>query len=223
MATAYRDLTFERPGHSTVRIETDSGTVLYIDPWSEVLEGTPHDADLVLVSHADYDHYDPEGIRAVSHDSTVIGAYERIDTSDLDYEVVPLPYDGERHVSNIHVRTVPAYNLPTGPHVRSNGEPYHPEGTGVGFVVTIGDVVVYYCSDTDDLEELHELRADVVIPPIGGRPTMDRREAAGLIKSIDPDLVLPVHYNSDLVDDIDTDVEAFKREVEAKDIRVSIF
>lgn len=223
MAVRHKNLTFDRPGHATVRIRTDDGTVIYIDPWSEVIEGTPHNADIVFVSHDDYDHYDPEGIKAVSRDETVIGAYEKIDTVDLDHEVIPLPYNAERHVAGIHVQTVPAYNLPTGGHVRPNGEPYHPEGTAVGFLITIDDTIVYFCSDTDALEELHELRADVVIPPIGGRPTMDRKEAAELIKNISPDLVLPVHYNSDLVDDIETDAEAFKEEIEAEDIQVVLF
>lgn len=223
MSVEYGELTFERPGHSTVRIETDSGTVMYIDPWSEVIEGSPNDADFVLISHDDYDHYDPEAVDRVAHGSTVVVAYEEIDTSELDTEVVPLSRDGVRRVDSIHVRAVPAHNLPTGKHVRPSGEPYHPQGTAIGFLLTVEGTAIYFCSDTDALDELREVEADVVIPPIGGRPTMDRHEAADLVESIGPDLVLPVHYNSDLVGDIDTDAEAFRDELESKGIRVVLF
>ena len=54
----------------SVRIETDDGQVLYIDPWSQVLDAEPHDADVVFVTHDDMDHYDPDAIDAVADAET---------------------------------------------------------------------------------------------------------------------------------------------------------
>lgn len=223
MIASYEGLEFTRPGHATVRIETDDGRVVYIDPWSKAIDDTPHDADLVFVTHEHFDHYDPDAIAAVSVDETTVVTFDEINTSELSQEVVSLESDQELEIGDVLVRSVPAYNNPEGQHVKPNGEPYHPEGTVIGLLVRIDGYTVYYASDTDALPELSAIEADVVIPPIGGRPTMDRHEAARLVEDINPSLVLPVHYNSELIKDIDADVDAFKEEVEEMGIQVTVF
>jgi L-ascorbate metabolism protein UlaG (beta-lactamase superfamily) len=50
---------------------------------------------------------------------------------------------------------------------------------------------------------------------------MDREEAASFARSVDPDLVLPVHY--DTFEAIETDADAFAEELEADGIRVELF
>lgn len=223
MSVPYGGLVFDRLGHATVRVETEDGTIIYIDPWSEVLDDPASDADIVFSTHDDFDHFDPDAIEAISvHDTTIV-VYTKIDTGDLARPVVRLGAEESRQIDEIDVRSVPAYNQPDGDHVRSNGEPYHPESTVIGLVLTIGGTRVYYCSDTDALEELAEIEADVVIPPIGGRPTMDRHEAAELVRRIQPALVLPVHYDSEVIDGIEADAAAFAADVESDGIRVELF
>jgi L-ascorbate metabolism protein UlaG (beta-lactamase superfamily) len=117
MNVEYKGITFERPGHATVRIEGQDGTIIYIDPWMEVIDGTPGDADFVFATHDDRDHYDPKAIRAVSAGNTVVAAYEEVDTDDLAQDVKPLPYDGEISVDGIEGKTVPAYDRLDGEHV----------------------------------------------------------------------------------------------------------
>ncbi|MEY7849581.1 MBL fold metallo-hydrolase [Natrarchaeobius sp. A-rgal3] len=221
MSVEYAGLRFERPGHATVRIETEDGTVVYVDPWSELLEGEPSDADVVFVTHDDFDHYDPDGIEAVASTGATIAVYEAVDTSDLDRDVVDLPYDGERTVDGIDVRTVPAFNEPTGTHVDDDGDPFHDEREVIGLVLALEGVEVYYPSDTDFLDHHESISADVFVPPIGGHYTMDRNEAAAFSRSVGPDLVLPVHY--DTFEAIETDVEAFTDDLEADGISVEAF
>lgn len=233
MEVNFETLTFERPGHATVVITTDDGQVVYIDPWSPVLGGTPKAADVILVSHDDYDHYDPDAIRSIATQDTTVAAYDRIDTDELDLDVTPIPADSEVEVNDrIHVRALPAYNDPNGEHVRENGDPFHAEGEVIGLLLTIDDVDVYFASDTDFLDELADVNADVFIPPIGGSFTMNRQEAAEFAESVDPELVLPVHYNtrkdfpdvSDTFERIETDAEAFKSDVESRtDATVQLF
>jgi len=218
---AYNGLTFERLGHASVRIETGDGTVIYIDPWSQVLETEPHDADTVFVTHDDQDHYDAAAITAVATTDTTVGAYEAIDTADLDYEVTPLADDVSHTVDGIEVRTVPAYNQPDGDHVDEDGQPFHADDEVIGLLLTIDGTTVYFPSDTDFLDDHKELTADVVMPPIGGHFTMDRHTAARFVQRLDPALVLPVHY--DTFDAIETDAEAFKEEVEASGSEVVLF
>lgn len=217
----YNGLTFERLGHASVRIETVDGTALYIDPWSEVLDAEPHDADTVFVTHDDRDHYDTAAITAVGTTDTTVGAYEAIDTSDLDHEVTPLAAEETHTVNGIEVRAVPAYNRADGDHVDEDGEPFHADGEVIGLLLTIDGTTIYFPSDTDFLDEHEELTAEVFLPPIGGHFTMDRHEAARFAQHIDPALVLPVHY--DTFDAIETDARAFKQDVEASGPEVVLF
>jgi len=221
MQVDYDGLTFERLGHASVRIETADGTVIYVDPWSEVLEGEPSDGDIVFITHDDFDHYDPEAIAAVAGPDVTVAAYEAIDTSELASDVIDLPYEGETTVDGIDVRTVPAYNDPDGAHVDEDGEPYHADGEVIGLVLTLEETTVLVPSDTDFLPHHESLSVDVLVPPIGGHFTMNRAEAANFARSVDADLVLPEHY--DTFEPIETDAEAFAADLEADGIRVELF
>jgi len=221
MSVTYEGLEFERPGHASVRIETGDGTVIYVDPWGEVLAGEPEDGDVVLVTHDDMDHYDAAAIEAVAGPDATVAAYEAIDTGDLAFDVVDLPREGEATVAGIDVRTLPAYNDPEGDHVDEDGEPFHAEGEVIGLVLTLEGATVFFPSDTDFLPHHESITADVFVPPIGGHFTMDRHEAADFARSVDPELVLPEHY--DTFEPIETDAEAFADDLEADGIRVELF
>lgn len=221
MSVQYDGMNFDRLGHASVRIETNDGTVIYIDPWSDLLDSELNDGDIIIVTHDDFDHYDPEGITAVQGTSTTIAAYEAVDTSDLDTDVIELPYEGTTTVAGIEVESVPAYNDPDGPHVRDNGDPFHADGEVIGVILSIDGTTVYFTSDTDFLPIHEEIKADVFIPPIGGHYTMDRKEAAEFARSVGASLVLPVHY--DTFEAIETDENAFIADLEADGIRAELF
>ncbi len=221
MPVIHDTLQFERLGHTTVRIESENGTVYYIDPWSESLDSEPRDGDIILVSHDDPDHFDPEGIAAVASPSTTVAAFEKIDTSDLSAATVPLPHEGETTIGDITVTSIPAYNDPDGPHTDEDGNPFHAEGDGIGLLLTIDDCDLFFAGDTDFLPHHENVRTDVFIPPIGGHYTMDRHEAAEFARTLMPALVLPVHY--DTFEAIETDADAFKEELEADGITVELF
>ncbi len=220
MPIEYDGLRFERPGHASVRIGGDD-RVIYVDPWSEVIENEPGDADVVLLTHDDFDHYDPEGVSAVAGPDVTVAAFDGIDVEGLPENVVELPHEGETVVAGIDVVTVPAYNDPDGDHVDDAGEPFHAEGEGVGLLLTIDGTTVFLPSDTDFLPHHGSIAADVFVPPIGGHYTMDRHEAAEFARSVDPGLVLPTHY--DTFEPIETDVGAFVDELESDGIRVEQF
>lgn len=221
MNVQHGKLSFDRLGHASVRIETDDGLVVYIDPWSDVLEDEPHDGDVVFLTHDDFDHYDPAGIEAVATDDADIVVYEAVDTTDLDRDVTPLATDGSLTVRGINVEAVPAHNRADGEHVNEDGEPFHAEGEVTGLVLTIDGTTVYFTSDTDFLSSHNHIQADVFIPPIGGHYTMDRHEAAEFAASVAPALVLPVHY--DTFEPIETDAEAFVDDLRSEGITAELF
>ncbi|MDW7732077.1 MAG: metal-dependent hydrolase [Methanolobus sp.] len=73
-------------------------------------------------------------------------------------------------------------------------------GKAAGFIIRAGDVSVYHAGDTGlfrDMELICELyHPDVAIVPIGGRYTMDARDAALAVGMLRPKIAIPMHYNT---------------------------
>lgn len=214
-------LTLDWLGYATVRIEGETGVVIYTDPGRfGVLEGQrPEDGDLVLVTHGE--HYDPDGIDRVASDETFVLVHESVDATDLERSVEQpsrLPYEVERVredesfvLGPLDLYTIPAHN--------TDGTP-HPSGAGCGYAVTIDGLQVCWLGDTDVLPVHEELRPDVLVVPIGGTCTMDRHEAADLAERLRPTVVLPVHY--DTVPAIDANAEAFAIDVARRGVPVTL-
>ena len=232
MTVRFGAVTVDWFGLATVRLEGRTGAVIYVDPGPEeygVLDDRePNDGDLILVSH-DH-HYDPESIRRVAREDAVVVVHESIDAEAIDRvdeQPEALPYDVERVRADesfvlgpLDLFTTPAYNDPAGPHTDENGDPYHSEGAGCGFGVTVDGVTAFWPGDTDALPFHEELDVDLLLPPIGGTFTMDRRDAAALASAMRPDLVLPVHY--DAFEAIETDADAFVVDVANRGVPVAL-
>ena len=62
------------------------------------------------------------------------------------------------------------------------------------------------------------MRTDVAFLPIGGTYTMDPGEAAGLARSISPQIAVPMHYG--FVVGSPKDAETFRREAEPVTVEV---
>ncbi|APX96354.1 MBL fold metallo-hydrolase [Natronorubrum daqingense] len=230
MTVRFGAVTVDWYGLATIRLEGRTGTVIYIDPGPEAygtLEGhEPNDGDLVLVSH-DH-HYDSDSIRRVAHENAIVVVHESIDATELDRPVEQpeeLPYEVERVRADesfilgpLDLFTTPAYNAPDGPHVDERGDPYHPEGRGCGFAVTVDGVTAFWPGDTDALESHETMDVDLFMPPVGGTFTMDRHDAAALAETLEPDLVLPVHY--DTFEAIEVDADAFVVDVANRGVPV---
>lgn len=88
-------------------------------------------------------------------------------------------------------------------------------GSSAGIMVSDG-VTVYHAGDTalfGDMRLIHELyKPKVAMLPIGGRFTMDIEQALLAVKMIQPQFVLPMHYNT--FDVIHANVGKFQRMVE---------
>ena len=241
------DLAVEWLGYATARIEGPGGTVVYTDPgrygcltgqWSAdseaAVEAHPPardyragDGDLIVVTH-DH-HYDSDGIRRVAADDATVVVYDAVYPEGIDRDVEPLsalPYDVVRVddetdalLADVVVRTVAAYNLPDGPNLTADGEPIHPEGFGCGYLLTLGGTTVFWPGDSDVLPGHEALDVDVFLPPIGNF-TMDRHDAAALAGALDPELVVPIHYNT--FGALEADSGAFAVDVAKRGIPVAL-
>lgn len=217
-------------GYSTVRLEGETGVVVYMDPgrYGVLDDYEAQDGDLVLITHGD--HYDPDGIRRVAHEDAIVVVHEAVDAEAIDRvdeQPADLPYEVERVRADetfvlgpLDLFTIPAYNEPDGPYTSDDGTPFHPEGDGCGFGVTIDGVCAFWPGDSDVLPVHEDLDIDVLIPPIGGSFTMDRHDVADWAETIRPDLVLPIHYNT--FEALETDEEAFVVDVARRSVPVAL-
>jgi L-ascorbate metabolism protein UlaG (beta-lactamase superfamily) len=243
MTVRHCDITADWLGYATLRFESPN-VVVYTDPgrygiltgeWEPDTEDIGHppsrdyreqDGDVVCVTHIH--HYDPDGIERVASDDATIVAYEGIDTQapgrdlpaldDLGYEVRRVGMKDSLTVGDVTVWSVPAYNVPDGPNTRPDGTPYHPEGFGCGYVLNVDGTRILYPGDTDVLPGHRSIDCSLFCPPIGQRFTMNRHEAAALAETIDPNLVLPVHYNTFSTQEIDS--RAFAADVASAGVPV---
>jgi len=243
MTIRHDDITAEWLGYATLRLASDD-TVVYLDPGRYgVLTGewapdspaighppardyAPRDGDIVCVTHVH--HYDPDGIRRVASEDATVVAFEGINVhatdrdldrlADLDYEVRTVSMEDECLVDGVPIWTMPAYNREDGPNVDGNGDPIHPKGIGCGFLLSLADTRVFWPGDSDVLAGHAELDVSLFAPSIASSFTMDRHDAADLAEALDPDLVLPIHYNT--FEALEADSGAFAEDVAKRGVPV---
>jgi len=177
--------------------------VVYVDLYKdgEDLEK----ADLILVTHSHADHCNPAKINAVRKDDTVVIAPHDC-VSKIGGQVMKLKPGEEAKIGDITVKAVQAYNVKR---FRSPGNPYHPKGFGVGYLIVIEGKTIYHAGDTDLIPEMKRLgHVDVALLPSGDTYTMDGPEAAEAAVIIKPHVAVPMHR-------WDTDPKDFREKVEA--------
>ncbi len=181
-------------GHASVRIKSEK--TIYVDPWK--IKGSEK-ADLILITHSHYDHLSPEDVKRLQSKDTVILATADC-LSQLSGDVRAVKPGDRLTVQGIDVEVVPSYNIK---------KAFHPRGNNwVGYIVVVEGTRVYYPGDTDFIPEMKNIRADVVILPVGGTYTMDAREAAEAVNTMKPKMAIPIHYG-DIVGSL-KDAEKFK-------------
>ena len=186
-------------GHASFEIKVN-GKIIYIDPYFG--EYTDK-ADIILISHGHYDHSSAEKVKDARVDSTIILTTKEV-TPHLDGTIMNA--GDKKEIGNIKIEAVPAYNI---------GKDFHPKGTGLGFIIEADNKKVYFAGDTDLIPEMKEIKADVVLLPVGGTYTMNAKEAAEAVLTIRPNIAIPMHFGSGIVGTID-DAELFKEKVEEK-------
>jgi L-ascorbate metabolism protein UlaG (beta-lactamase superfamily) len=189
-------------GHASFQIKTED-KVVYLDLYrsKKLRERVPDDlesASVVLVTHAHNDHCFPEAINEVRTDDTIVVAPKDCGEK-LDYSFESLNPGDESTFHDIKIKAVHAYNVKR---FRSPGNPYHPKGYGVGYLVKVDGKTIYFAGDTDVIPEMNELGpVDVALLPCGDTYTMDNIDAAEATKMIKPKVVIPMHTWDKSIDD----------------------
>ena len=177
------------------------GQNVYIDPWG--VTGDPP-ADVIFITHAHFDHYNPEDFEKVRRGGTKVVAPRDI-ALELSGDVTAVAPGDSFEVEGIKGHAIPAYNV-----VEDRLENHPRANNWVGYILELGGNSYFHAGDTDHTPELAQVKADVAFLPIGGTYTMTAPEAAEAAKAISPQLAVPMHYG--FVVGSPADAETFRQE-----------
>lgn len=194
-------------GHSSILIEKN-GKNVYVDPWK--LKSDKPKADLILITHSHYDHCSEQDINKIATDkTTIIAASDSLEKISKGIKKTITP-GAEISLGWVKVEGVPAYNV---------NKQFHPKSNNwLGYVIRFSDVSIYVAGDTDFIPEMKNIKADIVILPVGGTYTMNAEEAAKAVNTINPKIAIPIHFG-DIVGS-KSDAERFKSLVKSAQVEI---
>jgi L-ascorbate metabolism protein UlaG (beta-lactamase superfamily) len=166
------------------------GKIVHVDPiMAEADYAELPKADLIVITHDHYDHLDAEAIAALKKTGTEIVAGP---TCAGKIAGAALLKSGQSATTKgIPIEAVPAYNIK---HMKAPGQPFHPKGTGVGFVFAFGDKRIYVAGDTENIPEMAALKnVDVAFLPMNLPYTMTPEMVADAARMFHPKMLYPYH------------------------------
>ncbi len=133
-------------GHASIRLRSNKGVVVYINPYAG--DGYGLEADIVLITHA-YGDGDPLAMLKLKPACKVI-THQEAQSNGVFHTF---------KIRNVTVRAVPAYSDTLDPR------------DCVGYIVTIDGVKLYYAGDTaetDTMREMIFMKLDYAVLPVDG-------------------------------------------------------
>ena len=178
-------------GHGSLMFKVN-GFVIYFDP---VRSSGNYDffpkADVILVTHEHGDHLDVNLIDSLKKKGTLVFCNEN-STKQIKWAMAMKAGD-RQEINNIIIEAFPAYNIVN---VRAPGQPFHPKGVGLGYILTIGGKRFYIAGDTENTPEMKALKnIDVAFLPMNLPYTMTPEMVADAAKMIQPKILYPYHYS----------------------------
>lgn len=167
-------------GHASLRLVSDKGVVLYVDPC--VGDGYDLPADIVLITHP-HDGHSQLHLVTQKAKCQVITAQEA-QTNGI--------YNAFR-IRRVTIRATPAFN-----------EAHDPR-EGVGYIIFMDGVRIYVAGDTSETDAMTEMffqRLDYAILPIDGVHNMDPVNASICAATIGARHSIPYHTHPERLYDL---------------------
>jgi L-ascorbate metabolism protein UlaG (beta-lactamase superfamily) len=203
-------------GHACFEL-TDGDTRVLVDPFltgnpKAAAEASELEPTHILLSHGHADHYGDVidiGKRTGAQVVAIVELANELGEQGLENVAGP-NIGGTIQFEGGWVRLTPAWHTGTSP----NGT----VSTPAGLVINLGGKTVYHVGDTGLFSDIRlpgeRDDLDAALVCIGGHYTMDRHDAAVACEWIGASTVIPCHY--DTFPPIETDVQAFKADVEQR-------
>ena len=202
-------------GHSAFEL-TDGETTILIDPF---LTGNPKaaitaqkaQANVILITHGHSDHVGDAVSIAKRTGAPVVAIVELAAELEAEGVTVRNPNLGGTETFDWGwVKLFPAWHTSTS----AKGTASTPAGLLIHFAGT----TIYHTGDTCLFSDLalvgRRTPVDVALVCCGGHFTMDPTDAVEAVSLIEPQVVIPCHYNT--FPAIEIDVEAFQSEVDSR-------
>lgn len=213
-------------GHSCFQIDTGDHTLL-IDPFlsdNPMATVTADDLnpDFIIISHGHGDHVGDAVSLAKRTGATVISNFEIVN------------WLGRQGVENTHAQHLGGgFQHPFG-HLKltiAHHGSALPDGSyggnPAGLLLTVGGKKIYHAGDTGlfyDMKLIGEAGIDVAILPIGDNFTMGPADSLKAINLIQPQQVIPMHYNTwpPIAQDVDAWAQSVKSETSAEPVVLEV-
>jgi L-ascorbate metabolism protein UlaG (beta-lactamase superfamily) len=184
-------------GHANFSITTGDATV-FIDPFFAGNPSAPVEykdisrCDLILVTHDHSDHVGQALELAVKHDAEVVAIFDVV--QDLITQGLPAQLGVGMNIGGTVTRLGMDVKMVQAVHSSAHG-------TATGFILTLPDgTCVYNSGDTGlfgDMKLFAEFfDIDIAILPVGGRFTMDAKEAAYACSLLKCKKIIPQHWGT---------------------------
>ena len=178
--------------HASMRIQYD-GFDIQVDPVVKFAPVTDYSkfpkADVILVTHEHFDHFDRDAIETLKKDGTQVIANPSVQKM-IGYGTAMANGESRVVCNGIAIDAVPAYNMTAG---RTK---FHPKGRDNGYVLTLDGLRIYIAGDTEDIPEMVKLKdIDIAFLPCNQPYTMTPEQVAKAAKTIKPKVLFPYHYS----------------------------
>ena len=178
--------------HACLRIQYD-GLEIQVDPVVKYEPETDYSAfpkaDVILITHEHFDHFDSTAIKALKKADTQIFANPAAQKK-LGAGTALKNGESRELAKGVQLEAVPAYNTSPG-HTQ-----FHPKGRDNGYVLTLDGFRIYIAGDTEVIPEMEALKnIDVAFLPCNQPYTMTPEQVAQAAKTINPKVLFPYHYS----------------------------
>jgi len=191
-------------GHSAFLITTNENLRILIDPFISNNPKSPVTveelyADVILVTHGHADHFGDTMELTNRTGALVVCNHElSIYLSKQGFETLGMNIGGTVKVQEIKITMVNS--------LHSSDMDFMDEvyagGSAAGFILELENGrKIYHAGDTGIFSDMrnvinHIYRPEIAMLPIGDRYTMGPYEAAIAAEWIDPEIIIPMHYNT---------------------------
>lgn len=199
--------------HSSLMFEYE-GRYIYTDPVKAHADyASLPDADVIVVTHEHYDHFDIPVIEQLSTPATLFVSNGSTVSQLGSGEA--LGHGEKRSLPFMEIEALAAYNT------SADKQGFHPaDRKDNGYILTFGGTRVYVAGDTEDTPQMLALKdIDIAFLPVNLPYTMTEEQAARAVRAIGPKIFYPYHYGQV---DHRTDLEKLAKLIEGTGIEMRI-